>query len=530
MEIQYKRAFTSKDGKYTAGEINLMLGRAMEIYEMRPALTEGKLGIGEICVLLFGLTPEEYAQKDTDVRAFDALADSLRKNVPADRLMGVRVVDLKGAAVKREIKVKTGESIDNGAFASRIRSRSAGPIDAALLECAKVQKLGKAKDAPEGVKEDWRQARQRLGQALLQTEKLIVADDAMTAGRFPSVGFDGRIELFTTMERAARAKQQFCAANGNLEIWTLREIPRAEYAAFFRRCTELGMPAFRVDNGFTATELNLNDFQTGILPENASLRGNIVREIEFGSRWQRLKELNAAEPILRGTLEGMLTFRNFVWREIGNTVLYAACVVSGTDGAALCTQSARAKLDPEQKCRIVPADKFMIVTDKTGKRLMPVFTSGILAAAFAEKREENAEPVAMTFDDLKARMSLCDGIVIDLESLGYRVLKEQADSVLDLRGKPPMVVKIQPPQPEKKEEAPKPNADLGGLPDPDADSSAPQAAVPASTEAAEPAAEPASAENDKPTEESAAVEDVKPAETPAKEKKSIFRKLFGKAD
>ena len=103
MEVKFTRTFTAKDGKYTAGEINLMLGRAMEIIELRPALTEGKLGIGEICVLLFGITRDEYALKDSDPQKFAKLATDLRKNVPQDRLIGTRVTDLKGAPVKREI-------------------------------------------------------------------------------------------------------------------------------------------------------------------------------------------------------------------------------------------------------------------------------------------------------------------------------------------------------------------------------------------------------------------------------------------
>ena len=61
MEIRYKRTYSPAKGKrYTAGEITAMLGYAMEIADPRVKLKEGKLAPGEICLLLFGITPEEY--------------------------------------------------------------------------------------------------------------------------------------------------------------------------------------------------------------------------------------------------------------------------------------------------------------------------------------------------------------------------------------------------------------------------------------------------------------------------------------
>ena len=484
MEIRYKRTYLPPKGKrYTAGEIQALLGYAVEVADPRPALKEGRLAPGEICMMLFGITPEEYAWKDSDSRALDQLVEKLCKQIPADRLLGWRICDLKGAVVQKNVQLKTGDSIDDGAFAAlvkeKIRQSMTGPIDDVIRESRRLQNLCAAKDVPEGVKQDWQAARTVMGKALLGLEKVYVVDELLTGNRWPSVGFDGRIEVFTTLERAERIKPQITAALGGMEIWSIRELPGAELVNYMRSCGMDGLNALRVDNGFAAAELNLKDFMPDFMGENITLRSFVIREIEAGMRWNKLKETGAEQKHLGSCLEGMLTFRNFAWREIGNASLYAVCA-----GGA------------REKCVVLGGKD-------GGEKLLAVFTDRIRAAAFAEKLDGNPVPVAMKFDELALRARPFAGLMIDVGVLNYRLPTAEFDKVKELRGKPPVVVRVQKPEAETPAPRPKDPADMGSLPNPD-DFDAPKL--------------------------HREVEEL-PQEAPAPqnpEKKGFFKKLFGK--
>lgn len=483
MEIQYKRSYAPTRGKrYTAGEISAMLGYAVEIADPRPRLREGRLEPGEVCMLLFGVTPEEYALRERAPKELDALAERLRKNVPADRLIGWRVCDLKGASVQRELKLETGESIDAGAFVQALRARAsakeAGPLDAQLMECRRLQAACGAKDAPEAAQTELREARRALGAGLLTLEKLYVADEALLKGRWPCVGLDGRMELFTLKERGERALKHLVQANGGVAFWQLRELPREQIESALRRWAADGLTALRVDNGFASAELQIADVLEAAAPENAALRALLLREVECGARWNRLKAAEAPEPNQRGMLESMLTLRNFAWRALGQAKLWVLC--GGAD---------------RHSCVLVGRKE-----DK--ERLLAAFSERARAAAFAQGVPGAPVPMELTFDELAARASGVAGMLIDARELGYRLPTEAFGKVRELRDKPPVAVRIEPPKPAQSA-APRASAELGELPDPDQ-------YAPAQTQRAE----------SRPSELETAPKPV--------EKKGFFRQFFGK--
>jgi len=485
MEIRYKRTYIPPKGKrYTAGEIQAMLGYAVEAADPRVVLKEGKLAPGEICMMLFAITPEEYAWKDSEPNALDRLVEKLCKQVPADRLLGWRICDLKGTALQKNVQLKTGESIDGGAFAAqmkeKIRQSMTGPIDALIQESRRLQNLCADKNAPEGVKQDWQAARAELGKAILNLEKAYVVDELLVGGRWPAVGYDGKIEIFTTRERAERIKPQITAAMGGLEIWSIRELPGGEIVNYLRSCGMDGLNVLRVDNGFAAADLYLKDFMPDFMSENITLRGFVIREIEAGMRWNKLKELKAEEKYLRSSLEGMLTFRNFAWREIGNASMYV-----------LCAGGAR------EKCVVLGGKD-------GGEKLLAVFTDRIRATNFAQRVDGKPVPVAMKFNELILRAQAFEGLMLDVGTLNYRLPKAEFEKVKELRSKPPVVVRVK--QPEAPAPQPKPQAEIVSLPNPD------------EFEDPKLQREP----EEKPQEAPAAEKTEKP------EKKGIFKKLFGK--
>lgn len=483
MEIQYKRTYTPGFGKrYNVGETSALLGFAMEIADPRVRMQEGKMAPGQICVLLFGLTPQEYALKDSDAKALDALADKLAKNVPADRLMGWRIMDLKGAPVQSALRPRTGESIDGGEFARQMRAKASagpsGPLDAQLMEVRRLQNLCAAADAAEETKQEWQAAKKALGEALLGLKKVYAAYDAASGGRWPSVGFDGRMELFTLPERAERVRRQLSDAQAGVELWSVRVLTAAELKELLISCMGDGLDLLRVDNGFAAAELNIRDFCPAVGMPNAALRSMMIREVQYGLRWNQLKGAGAEEAKTRSALEGMLTLRNFVWRETGNALLYALCAGGN-----------------REKC-------VMLSGKDKPEKMLAVFTEPGRAKSFAARMQEKVQPVEMRFDELAQRGAVCEGMILDMGFIGYRLQKADFDKVKDLRNKPPMVVRIQ------AENAPKPAVksagDMGSLPNPDDYAAVPKREAPA------PEASPAA-----------------PAPEP-EARKGFFKKLFGK--
>ena len=518
MELKFKRVYISKK-QYAAGEIDVFLGYAMEIIDMRTKLQEGKLEPGESCMLLFGITPEEYAWKDSDTAKLDKLAGELRKNVPADRLIACQARSILGKKVPRAVKPVTTQTIDDGAFARLMAAKmkqNGGPIDKELLECRRLRNLSKDKNAPEGVKVDFAAAKRELCAKLRSLDKLYAAYDAFIKGEWPSIGYDLHVELFTTLQRAEAMQQRMKDANGQ-DRWKIREIPGAEFDAFILKLADDGISILRIDNGYAAAEVSISDLHSGNTPENADLRMKLIAEVQFAMRFKNLKE-NGAEPkFLNPALESMLTMRNLGERQLGNALLYAICIEKNRGEGLLCTQEAAKKLDASANKRITPAIQTVLLNEPGGKRrFLAVFTSPLRAATLCERLNEDAVPVAMTFDDIAARAQAGDGIIIDPESLSYRVAKEEFDRVRDLRAKPPQIVRVkaeEAPQPAVVQPKPASDDSMGELPDPDA------LGVKKTEEKVE--------EKTEEPEEMLTADKISDSEQQAK-KKGFFRKLFGK--
>ena len=468
MEVNFKRTFVAKNRRYALGEIGAMHGYAMEITELRPRLSSGRLQPGEAMLIFFGITPDEYEMREANPKQLDQLAAAIRKSYPADRLIGYLVRDLKGDIIARDVQLETVPSIDENGFPRP--AVQGGAIDAELNACARLQEI--PADAPEGVKQDWIAARRAAAQALLKLDSIFVAYDLLTNGRYPAQSFDGRIYLFTSMQRAENEHAQVTKAVG-LDIWQIREIKSAEYDRFFAEQRNLGMEFVRVDSGFTTAELRIEDFGDAPLAPDARIMNLMLSQVVYGVRWMNMKQKNAPENAVRGAMESTLTMRNFAWREIGNAVLYIAC--PGT-GERECTQAAHARIG---EGRIVPVDACVQIADNSdSKEFIVAFTSAARAAAFAGCMNPPVHPVAAVFDDVVRLAKGCDGIILNIGELGYRVQKAQFEDVLELRAKPPIAVRVRTEadaardSAEETQKAPRVNASLpnpdAALPDPDA--------------------------------------------------------------
>lgn len=518
MEIKYQSDYVAKDRSFSIGTIGLLSGYALQISEPRPRLAEGKLAPGEQCMILFGITKEEHDLKDTDLKALAQLAADLRREVPKDRVIATIVMDLTGKPVKKQIKLQTGESIDNGAFLNKYRVQ-AGPIDSSMVEARKLQDICAKKDTPSGVREDWNHTRANVARALLNLERVFVPYDTLLKSRYPYVR-EGRVELFTTLDRANKAMARVKAFNFGEDAWFLKEIAKADLPAFLDTCTEMGLNALRLDTTTLDVALFIKDISERETPRNAALRGCVIQEIACGTRFDQLKNVELKEVDRRRITERVLTLRNFSHREIGNAVLWSVGGVNGPVNGKLCTPKAMQKLDNAPELQSVAnANHVMVKLKNNDGQFLTLFTSEIRALSFAEKLNDSPRPILMTFDDacdLVRRIPAASGIILDVDDFGYRVTKEQFDSVLDLRSKPPQIVRIKEPVPKPEEvpaprEAALPNPDLNALPDPDL-------SAPAKAES----------NTDPAVTDDTSISTKESTDDKKKEKGGFFRKLFGK--
>ena len=236
-----------------------------------------------------------------------------------------------------------------------------------------------------------------------------------------------------------------------------------------------------MDNGFTATQLGVKDCVVYGLEPNAPLRSMMLREIQYGMRFNRLKEIQAPEKNLRGALESMLTLKGFVRREVGNAGLWAIC--AGAD----------------------PGKCVLLNGKDSSQKFLAVFTTPALAKAFAQKLNPTIKPVEMKFDELVQRGAEAEGLLIDVGTAGYRIPKAEYDQVRDLRAKPPVLVRLQPREGENPQPKTQPEMQAS-LPNPDDFDLPAKAQTPAETPSGS---------------------SEEPAPNPP-ERKGFFKKLFGK--
>ena len=508
MNVKFKKTFATKNNLYGLGEINMMYGYAMEITELRPRLSAGKLQPGEAMLIFFGITPEEYEMRETNPKRLEQLAAAIRKSYPADRLISYLVLNFKGDIIARDVQLETVPTIDENGFPRP--AAQGGAIDAELNACARIQEI--PTDAPEGVKQDWIATRRAAAQALLKLDSFFVAYDLLTNGRYPAQGFDGRIELFTSIQRAENAHVQMTKAAG-LDIWQIREIKSAEYDRFFADLRKAGMELVRVDNGFAAAELRIEDFGDVPLAPDARIMNLMLREMVYGMRWMSMKQENEAARV---AMENTQIMRIYAQREIGNAVLYIACP---GNGERECTQAAHARIG---EGRIVSVDACIRTTVKRDSQtFITTFTSAARAAAFAERMNPPVHPVAVLFDDiiqLAKESDDCNGIILNIDEIGYRIRKVDFEDVLEQRAKPPVVLRVRTEEEaarDRAEETQKaPRADTS-LPNPDAALPDPDAHLP-KREAIAPQPEPQPEPQPK-----------LQTDAPAK-KAGFFKRLFGK--
>lgn len=309
----------------------------------------------------------------------------------------------------------------------------------------------------------------QLGKMLLQQDKLWVLTARVPGAKPVYMGTDGRMEVFTKKELAHKACEML---EEKLHVQTdvLELDGEKGIHTFFGECAYNGIGVMRLDNGTrTMCELWLKNFvvyqaEDPLEGKNCSLRHMLYRAKLYA--YLREKQPEGSDYIHALTEMGLTMTLN-AYRELYQGVVYAL----GTkqeDDRVYATEKAQEVMKAWDggSCidntieKTVPLHLFYVnrpgETGQMEKGSVCVFTDLKHARAAQEmfaKANMPSSIIAMSCAELLFHASQCAGIVIDMRSLNYEILKAEFDKIrttgaLDA----PVLVNLKKKEEEKKPE------------------------------------------------------------------------------
>lgn len=342
-----------------------------------------------------------------------------------------------------------------------------------LALCVMITKRPDHQQRPEDVKkkaqEQIADLQLQLGKMLLQQDKLWVLTARVPGAKPVYMGTDGRMEVFTKKELAHKACEML---EEKLHVQTdvLELDGEKGIHTFFGECAYNGIGVMRLDNGTRAMcELWLKNFvvyqaKDPLEGKNCSLRHMLYRAKLYA--YLREKQPEGSDYIHALTEMGLTMTLN-AYRELYQGVVYAL----GTkqeDDRVYATEKVQEVMKAWDggSCidntieKTVPLHLFYVnrpgETGQMEKGSVCVFTDLKHARAAQEmfaKANMPSSIMAISCDELLIHASQCAGIVIDMRSLNYEILKAEFDKIrttgaLDA----PVLVNLKKKEEEKKPE------------------------------------------------------------------------------
>lgn len=308
----------------------------------------------------------------------------------------------------------------------------------------------------------------QLGKMLLQQEKLWVLTARVPGAKPVYMGTDGRMEVFTTKELAHKACEKL---EEKLHVQTdvLELDGEKGIHTFFGECAYNGIGVMRLDNGTrTMCELWLKHFVTYqaedlLEGKNCSLRHMLYRAKLYA--YLRTKQPEGSDYIHALTEMGLTMTLN-AYRELYQGVVYALGTKQQDERVYATAKAQEVMKEWGGSCvddtleKTVPLHLFYVnrpgETGQMEKGSVCVFTDLKHARAAQEmfaKANMPASIIAISCEELLFHASQCAGIVIDMRSLNYEILKAEFDKIrttgaLDA----PVLVNLKKKEEEKKPE------------------------------------------------------------------------------
>lgn len=308
----------------------------------------------------------------------------------------------------------------------------------------------------------------QLGKMLLSQEKLWVLTARVPGAKPVYMGTDGRMEAFTSKELAHKACKML-EEKLHVQADVLELDGEKGIHTFFGECAYNGIGVMRLDNGTrTMCELWLKNFVTYqaedlLEGKNCSLRHMLYRAKLYA--YLREKQPEGSDYIHALTEMG-LTMTINAYRELYQGVVYALSTKQQDERVYATAKAQEVMKTWGGSCvddtieKTVPLHLFYVnrpgETGQMEKGSVCVFTDLKHARAAQEmfaKANMPASIIAISCAELLFHAAQCAGIVIDMRSLNYEILKAEFDKIrttgaLDA----PVLVNLKKKEEEKKPE------------------------------------------------------------------------------
>ena len=306
-------------------------------------------------------------------------------------------------------------------------------------------------------------ARRELAKKLLVEKCIYAAFDGDFRKIFPFIREDGRLELFTKLKYANGAAAQYAAKNCGTMV--VNRIPSERFEGFFRTMEHFGVKSFLLDNGGIMTELLISDLYPPMENENVIektgtvLRGLSLRELQLSYRGRKYLSKKSDEE--KKNYDSVRSFlRMLLYGELSVGLYYVLAEGTYTPGVTLYTKSAlevakarAAKHGMKESALLAPGDKEcavydgklklrMIAAPKDEKKVPFVcaFSDRVtlerMRRSMAESENKiNDAVIVVTFDELAAQAKEAGGFVLDADTFGLTVMKEELPKIVEFRTK-----------------------------------------------------------------------------------------------
>lgn len=319
-----------------------------------------------------------------------------------------------------------------------------------LLDTLHEKQQTNAKPSPEALQE--------LAQKLLSLDRLYLAHDVDFNQNFPFVDLGGRMEFFTTEDRAKRACLVAYVNHGMR--FTPRAYEKKDYARMLESLRFNGFCYLRVDNGAAPVEMRLEDFppddpELPLLDErNKGMRYLLIRNLEYGYRLRKLSPENKSADREKGLQEVMLTMEANGFQALSKSLLYVFGPGPRQKDVTFYTPKALEKAQALLEENGLPQERLLAkgtnshqvyhgplqlrVTNRPGKPAM----ADAMVCAFTESNAANQvlssfarsgcddNLLVITWEELMNQAAQCAGVVLDIPTYGMEIPKEEFGKIM----------------------------------------------------------------------------------------------------
>lgn len=286
---------------------------------------------------------------------------------------------------------------------------------------------------------------------LVQFDELFVIMDQDYAVKYPFIGSDARIDLFTSYGQA-QGYVEFLKAK-NLGNASVEKLLKADYATFFGEQMSVGIQIMRINNGTYPVELGLGMVVTtptvSVMERaNVQMRNYFLREMQYGCRLNRMGDIE--EERRKNMIEATLTMRMHGYRELAHACLFVICHGQGEDKVSYYSKAAYERVEEVGKRLNVPlvngqdeqaqvyegVQNLRVAVKKADATLAEgmvyAFTSyGLAKKTLQEVFKDSNEDLIMTitFEELLTHANQCNGILIDYGLMNYEISKDRFNQI-----------------------------------------------------------------------------------------------------